>query len=539
LIGRITDKGAFVTVVMDCCHSASGTRDVGEQVLYRKARPKLDDVAQRLVGPDGGDPRPRTDANLVAPIAALRARVTSDGSSGSLMPAPRNYLLMSACRESETAKEYGTNGVFTHFLLEVLNGDVSSLTYRTLRDRVAGSILSLASSDNRYRDQIPQLEGDGRLVAFGGGSVAELIAIEATPQTDGKVLLSGAGEAVGVAVGTVLSLYPPGATELDDPATTLGVVSVKEVRSNEAVAELVAGTDPRKLVPGMRAIIVQPGSAKVRRRVAFMGDGPEILAARQAVATIGRPTGSAGELGPSPYLEVVGRDDRPELSVAVRDGRYVILDENDAELPRMAPLPITAADSAIILARRLEHVVRYRNAWQLRNEATASKLSGQLAVTIDHVSGRAAGVVDLRPGETIQFRVHNRSGRPLSAALLYFGPDWSVLRLWPDASPPYAQLASGDEGLAVTQVNAQLPPEITEALEKLKLFATERPSSFDALTLPSLDVTRGTTRSLPSNPLESMLSDVDAANSAGTRDLVMRPGTGDWGTAELEMRTRC
>src|SRR4051794_31228880 len=46
LIGRITDVGAFVTVVMDCCHSSSGTRDVGGQVLYRKARPKAEDVAR-------------------------------------------------------------------------------------------------------------------------------------------------------------------------------------------------------------------------------------------------------------------------------------------------------------------------------------------------------------------------------------------------------------------------------------------------------------------------------------------------------------
>jgi hypothetical protein len=288
----------------------------------------------------------------------------------------------------------------------------------------------------------------------------------------------------------------------------------------------------------MRAVIVQPGSARVRRRVAFADEGPAIEAARRAVATIGRPVAGSREPGPSPYVEVVGRNDRPELSVAVGEGRYIILDESDAELPRMAPLPVTAPDAATALSRRLEHVVRYRNAWELRNESTASRLSGRLAITIDRVGGREAGRVDLQPGETVHFRVHNRSGRPLSAALLYFGPDWSVSRLWPDGDPAYAELASSDEGLAVTRVDIRLPPGVTEALERLKLFATERPSSFDALTLPSLDVQRTLTRSAPSNSLEAMLSDLDAAIPTGKRDLVIRTGTGDWGTAELELETR-
>jgi hypothetical protein len=204
----------------------------------------------------------------------------------------------------------------------------------------------------------------------------------------------------------------------------------------------------------------------------------------------------------------------------------------------MAPLPITAPGAATTLAPRLEHVVRYRNAWELGNESTASRLSGRLAITIDRAGRREAGRVDLRPAETVHFRVHNRSGRPLSAALLYFGPDWSVSRLWPDGDTPYTELAPSLEGLAVTRVDIRLPPEVTEALERLKLFATERPSSFDALTLPSLDVPHGPKRPIASNPLEATLSDLDGASPVGTRDVVLRSGTGDWGTAELELRTR-
>ena len=57
-----------------------------------------------------------------------RPRVAERADRGHVPPS--NYLLMSACRESETAKEYGRNGVFTYFLLGALGGDVSGLTYR-------------------------------------------------------------------------------------------------------------------------------------------------------------------------------------------------------------------------------------------------------------------------------------------------------------------------------------------------------------------------------------------------------------------------
>src|SRR5262249_11824860 len=106
LLRKITDKGAFGTVVFDCCHSASGTR-VPEAVAVRKGRCKPEDIATGRSW-EGGDPRPRPDATLVAPLAELKAVVASAGGPGSLLPAPKGYVLLTACREQETAKEYGS-----------------------------------------------------------------------------------------------------------------------------------------------------------------------------------------------------------------------------------------------------------------------------------------------------------------------------------------------------------------------------------------------------------------------------------------------
>ena len=79
---------------------------------------------------------------------------------------------MTGCRERETAKEFQSNGAFTFFMLEHLKGDFTGLTYRSLVDRIGGSIIQLASTNADYRDQTPQLEGIPDLLVFGGGAAA-------------------------------------------------------------------------------------------------------------------------------------------------------------------------------------------------------------------------------------------------------------------------------------------------------------------------------------------------------------------------------
>jgi len=529
LIRQITDKGAFVTVVLDCCHSASGTR-LAEVVKVRRGQRRPEDGAGER-GWEGGDPRPRPDSTLVAPLAELKAVVSAEGGAGSLLPAPKNYVLLTACREQETAKEYHSNGVFTYYFLQLLQKGITGLTYRTLQDQVAGSILQLASSDPNYTEQTPQLEGNGHLILFGGGVTAQPYALGAVRQADGTLLLTG-GAAVGLTVGSTIALYPPGAINLDDPNGQLALATVTRVQPDASIARVADGVSVDTLVPGMQAVVVRPGVAKVRRRIAI-GDGPGLDELKQAIAQGGRD--GAG----SPYIEAVAPGDRQEFSVVVDRGFYSILDQRDQSLPRITP-PLVVGQSPAVrqMVQRLEHVVQYRNFWELHNEDESSGLRGKLAVSVELVgsAGRGAGRIALRPGDIIRIRVHNHAGKPLSAALLYFAPDWSVSRIWPDGpSPAYTELASTDDGFAVYEMEAALPTGITHSVERLKLFATEKPTSFDVLTLGSLDVARQITRSVGGDALENLLADIGEGQN--TRELVRRTGTGDWGTAECELET--
>ena len=247
LIRLVTDKHAFVTMILDCCHSASGTRDV--------ASPGSGPLPAVRRAWEGGDPRPRTNENLVAPLDALKSVVVAcDGATGSLIPPPKNYVLLTACRENETAKEYRSNGVFTYFMLEHFNkSGISGLTYRGIQDRVGGSIRLLASSSTWYDEQTPQLEGEGQLVVFGAGSVREPDALVANPQADGTILVQGAGESVGVVPGTNFGLYPPGALDLHDSTREITTATATEIRVNAAICQVP---------PGARAISWSPACGR-------------------------------------------------------------------------------------------------------------------------------------------------------------------------------------------------------------------------------------------------------------------------------------
>ena len=266
-------------------------------------------------GWEGGDPRPRPDSTLVAPLAELRALVAApDGTTGSLLPAPRNYILLTGCRERETSKEYMSNGAFTFFMLKHLGEEFANLSYRSLVDQIGSSILQLGETNAGYRDQTPQLEGNGNMVVFGGGLEKQPPALVATPMAGGNVQLSS-GSSVGLSVGTVVALYPPGAIDLQDPSGQIGVITLSKVAADVRGGTARQGHGRGKLSAGMAAIVVRPGSTKVQCRVAI-GDGPGLDTLKEAIAKAGHDGKG------SPYLVVVEPKHQEEFSVVVEKATY-------------------------------------------------------------------------------------------------------------------------------------------------------------------------------------------------------------------------
>ncbi|KAG9123526.1 hypothetical protein FRC07_014826 [Ceratobasidium sp. 392] len=111
-------KGNNITVILDCCHSASGTR-VSEDSLVRLVDPK-----------DLPPLSPDTDKEIRKPRVSVIP-------TGFARRGLRSHVLMAACKATETAQEPGGRGAFTVALLSILRRPgVEKLTYAELQDKI-------------------------------------------------------------------------------------------------------------------------------------------------------------------------------------------------------------------------------------------------------------------------------------------------------------------------------------------------------------------------------------------------------------------
>src|SRR5579859_865542 len=171
---KSTSAGDNITIVLDCCHSGSGTRAAYSGV--------------RGVPPD---PRPlpsNLDSDLLADLT------TRGGSPGATTEG--QHVLLTACKDEERTHEYVSDtedgqtchGAFSFILLQTLAQLPPGATYADLHQRAACLVTS------HFLDQHPQCEGDRHRQLFRGvrvQSVSSIPVLSVSP--DGREVVLGTG----------------------------------------------------------------------------------------------------------------------------------------------------------------------------------------------------------------------------------------------------------------------------------------------------------------------------------------------------------
>jgi hypothetical protein len=392
LISEVAANGPHFSVILDCCHAGSGTRDA-------------EDVTPRQQMADG---RTRPIASyIVTPQQVAGLHGQSQGTTSPAMPwaaiASGRHILLAACRPEQTAKEtffpgpagQEKRGAFSFYLQDTLQQTGASLSCRDLFKRVNALV------QQRVRDQHPQLEASEPTdldQPFLGGAIPPVPATFTLSSDKDLGWVIDAGAIHGIpqptegGESTQLAIFPfdTDVTRLQDLKQAIGQASVTQVSSGQSlVAAERIDRAPLDTATTYKAVVTSTPLPPLA--VAFEGDSAALKLVREALATINGPA--------APSLLV--RESDPagaeyRLLADAEAGRFRV--RRAAEALRLAvDTPGLDASSAQVVARRLEHIARWASTARLTNPATQIARD---AVRMEIFRERADGTREPEPLDT-------------------------------------------------------------------------------------------------------------------------------------------
>ena len=425
LIAEVAETKAHVVVILDCCHSGSGTRNAD----YTGVRRVPTDPRERPLGTfiDG------------LRIPAVRATDAEKESGWVALPEGR-HILLAACRSDEEAKEYPLggkpHGVFSHFLAEALAQSAGVITYRELFKRVNVLVRSHAALQSPQIEPTDNTMFEENFLGGAAGSRGQYFTLSNDAQT-GWVVDAGAVHGVPQPTGdetTVFAVFTQASTpdQWRDMKHALGTARARRVVPHRSEVEVTfkQGTpDPGQVYKAVLATLPLPPLD-----VQFEGDAAGVTLVRDALAKAG-PTGGAS------LLVRESQRERVELRLlALAGGSYRILRPADGRR-LMGDVPGFTEQGAKTAVARLEHIARWMRIAELRNPA--SQLGGKVTLEVFQVTGDAPAQAHLVEGTSlrmlytkdpggqwrrprIKLKLTNRSGRPLYCAVVGLTQTYAV-----------------------------------------------------------------------------------------------------------------
>jgi hypothetical protein len=443
-VRRLNDKTPHVTLIFDCCHSGTITRDPFAEGLREIEE----------------DPRPPEEmfagGRVPAIFAGSRGLADKPRLRSGWLPVGRRAVVVAACRELEQAAEVELpvrrdgrpaslfHGLLTLELQRALAGADAGATWRDVLEQVAPRVIA------DKPDQHPQIEGEiDRLVFEVGEARARPYLPVVAADGDGVELWGGGAHAV--AEGSLWTVRPHGARRRSD-GDEVARVRIAEVRGATSRATVVGGA-PDGLAAGQRAFLLEhqlpdpglrlgidaPGDRRraLEEEIAATG----VLAAaedpRQADAVVRRlePRSAVAPGDPCPALGPLAA---PTWAAVGRDGTLQTRPRAETD---------DAVDAIAGIAGDLVHLARVRNLRRhLENPDPESRLRGRVELAILRCPpGRRAevaaideafGLPVVADGERVDFEIRSRHDGELWVSLVELAADHSVTVLMPHRRHP-------------------------------------------------------------------------------------------------------
>lgn len=247
-----------VTIVLDACHSGTGTRDLSlSRPRYAQFEPGLRSTRNVVLTP-AGPPKDKLSG------------------SGGMEEGGAGQVTISGCRPDQTSADAWIRdglyaGALTYYLVENMRKAPLDLTYRELIERVVRDLQA------KNYTQIPQVEGDLDRPVLGTRVVeAVQTPFVVVESVQGKQLWLSGGQTQGLTKGSIYAIFPPGETRFaGEGIGRLKITRVEESRAEGAVLEQAA------VQPGCRAKELLHGLELDKLRLRVEASDPAVKEAMQ------------------------------------------------------------------------------------------------------------------------------------------------------------------------------------------------------------------------------------------------------------------
>lgn len=417
LIAEVAERNPHITVILDCCHSQSGTRD------WQAATVRQIPIDERE--------RP-ISSYIIASEQSVRA-IASPPFSPPLRQLRRGrHIVLAACREREAAKEYRVNGekrgAFSYFLIDALKRANRPLTYRDLFNQARALVLLSVA------DQHPQLEAthvDDLEQPFLGGVVEPCLPYFTVSyhKQQGWIINGGAVHGLPSATGDdaiALAIFP-----LDSPPEHL-----------QRIPEAIAQATVTDVLPHLSRVEIQPKSdrsldtTQIYKALVIHQPLPPIQILLEGdisgVEHLRQSLNASGFEWPSSLrLHITENRESAEFCILAHDERYSIIHLPNNH-PLVSPIANYAPSSAAQVLQQLSHIIRWFRIANLTNSVTSQIDPNAVQLWVEWYTGQTIEryqASDLPDGQvflhyrdtqkpTFRVKLTNTAQQPLYCVLL-------------------------------------------------------------------------------------------------------------------------
>lgn len=522
VLERMTEKGLYVTLALDCCFSGTVLR--ADEYSYNGIRETYYNPAVDLAYPFPSDPdmNPFRDAFVLPPW----------------LVSP-NYTILTACGPLEIAEEIETEtrdsngkerrGALSYFLLEAL----ISLRRRGIDVSHSSLYHHLLTKFHTYWPrQTPMRRGNRDLPFLGKlrfGSDIEFVPVLMTG--DGRIFLD-AGHAHDVQDGDEYALYPFDTSEDASNQATLPGQSFRVISVGCLTSELKA------IRPARTGYQIETGwKAKLLTRFASQRVSVRVTTGIQSRADWIK----AAEHRSLLQYHLSGDEENCLFNVQLNEhDQYEILDSKYEKMACSGSVSAKGKNVIEHISDVLEHLANFKRFEGLENRIPSASFERSFAISSNHEI-RNTGSYEVKHGNEIRFSVGNNSDKPLYVTLFDLRPSGQIINL---------MSASGVEFIVVEpntteslSLKMELPAFVGQRGDKgcddiMKFFIASKGLYFPLEVLPKLPPSPGSwsggsrDRS-DCDPLMSFLSGLES-QFRGSEDMTW---DNQWATRNFLVRT--